>query len=301
MLSAIDEKRAVSSAHLLRTQHKSVQKKPGTCLIVEGDNDIRFFENLIDPQECFLVSANGRLNAVKALSILECQGYAGVLAVVDADYERIRGIPPPSENVLLTDHHDVETMLLVSPALEKLLRSVLPAHQIRLASELAAELRKRLLKSGTVVGCLRLLSQNRGLWLKFEGLKLSTLVRDDGTVDPGDLVREVVRLTPGCRLSQATLKKLLVQARLDDCDPWEVCCGHDLTDALVVTLPGAIHEFALNPSQDRLRDEAGSQHVIERRLPLYYEALHFRRTRLYGAISAWETQHVGYSVLPRNP
>jgi Protein of unknown function (DUF4435) len=53
------------------------------------------------------------------LAILEQRGFQGVLAIVDADFDRL--VPPTyqSLNLLLTDAHDLETMLIQSPALEK--------------------------------------------------------------------------------------------------------------------------------------------------------------------------------------
>ena len=94
----------------------------GSFLIVEGKTaDFRFYRRFIDEQRCQIVPAHGKTNACDAITILEEDEFPGVLALVDADFWRLEGIDTPSSNVFLTDSHDLESMIVKSQALEKVL------------------------------------------------------------------------------------------------------------------------------------------------------------------------------------
>lgn len=59
------------------------------------------------------------------MSILEKDAFLGVLAIVDADFDILESKLPESKNVLFTDAHDLETMIMKSFALEKVLSASL--------------------------------------------------------------------------------------------------------------------------------------------------------------------------------
>ena len=94
----------------------------GTFLIVEGQTaDFRVYRRLIDPKQTKITPAHNKDNGLAALKILEDADVDGVVAIVDADFWRLEGLEPTSPNLFITDRHDLETMLLESPSLEKLL------------------------------------------------------------------------------------------------------------------------------------------------------------------------------------
>ncbi|MCU0286443.1 MAG: DUF4435 domain-containing protein, partial [Acidobacteria bacterium] len=93
----------------------------GAFLVVEGDTDARVFRDFID-NTCILIPAEGKDNAVKALEMLEKSGFQGLLVIVDADFWRLEGHKTVSMNLLLTDNHDFDTMILSTPeVMEKVL------------------------------------------------------------------------------------------------------------------------------------------------------------------------------------
>ena len=57
--------------------------------------------------------------AIEILEILEKSNFQRVLAIVDADFDRLENLANKRPNLLPTDTHDLETMLIKSPALEK--------------------------------------------------------------------------------------------------------------------------------------------------------------------------------------
>lgn len=101
------------------------RKYPGndtqSFLVVEGSTDEKLYRSFIDEDKCQIIVADGKTPAIEVLSLLKKEHFVGVLALVDADFDILEG-KPAIENVLLTDTHDLETMLMRSPALAKVLR-----------------------------------------------------------------------------------------------------------------------------------------------------------------------------------
>ncbi len=108
-------------------------------LIVEGDTDGKFFQKLINREKCQVTISHNKANAKTILQILEEESFLGILAIVDADFEALEGRLPASPNILFTDTHDLETMILQSPALEKFLWSL---HLMKNVQQLRQNLKK---------------------------------------------------------------------------------------------------------------------------------------------------------------
>jgi len=81
-------------------------------VLLEGEKDVRLFSNLLDDGHVRLLPSNGKPNAINALRVLEQDGWKGVLAIVDADFDPIEEITYPLVNLFFTDTHDIETMIL---------------------------------------------------------------------------------------------------------------------------------------------------------------------------------------------
>lgn len=74
----------------------------GSFVIVEGDKDARFYKNYFDPSRCHIEIAFGKENAIGAINILEGDGFEGVLAIVDTDFDFLEGRTYSSSNILST-------------------------------------------------------------------------------------------------------------------------------------------------------------------------------------------------------
>jgi len=75
---------------------------------------------------CLMVNAFNKENAINSLLMLDSNSFPGVLAIVDSDFRVLERNFPTNRNLLPTDFHDLETMLLVSPALDKVLSELDP-------------------------------------------------------------------------------------------------------------------------------------------------------------------------------
>jgi Protein of unknown function (DUF4435) len=273
---------------MTRTLHE------GAFLIVEGDSDARFYKHIVDLRKCRITIAHNRENAVQIVTILQGDNFPGFLAIVDADFDVLEGKVFTSSNIFLTDTHDLETMVLRSPALEKLLLEMGSETKLdEFVKGLGRELREVLLEEGLHLGYLRWVSLRHGHALKFEGLKyraftdLTTL-----TIDQSKLIKTIKDHSQKLHLSDQELQQQIEAIRDETHDKWHVCCGHDLICLLSVGLHKAIGSY------DWKEIEPG---ILERSLRLAYESAWFRDTGLYASVKAWEGINGSFRIIPVAP
>ncbi len=102
-----------NTIRLSRTQFK------GIFVLVEGETDVRVYGRIFQNNEYRTVVSNGKDNAIQALMLLEKEGAKDVFAIADADFDRLNSKDYEDHNIFLTDYHDLESMILNSPAFEK--------------------------------------------------------------------------------------------------------------------------------------------------------------------------------------
>lgn len=261
-------------------------------LLVEGATDKRVYKRFVDEKSCDIVVADGKERAIGALSILEQDNFVGVLAIVDADFLPLEETLPASPNLLLTDYHDLELMMLSSSALEKVLDELGSARKIQdFVEACGKDLRTWLLLTMLPMGYLRLLSLQERLEFKFEGLHIEKFIDEQKLIIIKEkLIRNVQNLTPENTRLKNNLSDLAIQEKLthimdDSHNPLHICCGHDVISLLALGLNRKL-------GSGRVKHEE-----VERALRLAYEFDHFKQTRLYLAIQQWEQGHVPFLVL----
>lgn len=285
MRENITADRIANKLRQLRSQYA------GSFLIVEGKTDARVWRNLVAETKCHVEIASNKDKAIDALEILETNSFAGVLAIVDADFWRLEGTVPPSPNLLLTDHHDLEMMLLHSPALEKLLGEHGSKDRIEeFTKSCGKNIRNLLIDAALPLGYLRWHSRKERLELKFEDLSFKKFVNERTlAVNREELVKTVKNNSQKHGLDEAEILKQMDSLKSDSHDRWSVCCGHDLMKILSVGLGKALGR---NNSNEVASD------LLERNLRLAYEASYFRDTQLYRAIQDWEKANEPFQVMP---
>lgn len=279
-----------NTVRLTRDSHK------GAFLLVEEDTDARLYKRFVNIEACRVIVAHNKENAIGALLELEKQGgIEGVLAIVDADFDILEGTAV-SQGLLYTDAHDLESMIMQSPALEKVLDEFGSEEKIRtFLGQYQKDIRTVLLDAGVVIGYLRLLSLQASLNFNFNNLNFDGFIdRVSLIIDQGQLIR-VVR----SRSHSPDASKLLGAVRTDEdvrvllndlmgssYDSWHMCNGHDLSYILLIGL-----RRALGNSQKL------DVQMLETALRLAYEQAHFRSTKLYALIREWEIAHSPFMIL----
>lgn len=259
-------------------------------LLVEGTTDKNVFKALVDEQKCQITVAYGKDNVKDTVAILEKEKFPGFLAIVDADFAVLEGTAPTKPNILLTDTHDMETMIIQSPALEKVLNEFGSEVKIRaFMSKTGKDIRTILLASGLPIGYLRWVSLLDNLSLTFEGADFNKFVEKETlAVSTSKLIKTVKDKSQKPALIETQIQSRMQDIKDDAHDHWHVCCGHDLVDILSIGLCKAIGTCNTNDVKSN---------ILERSLRLAYEQSHFQRTQLYSSIQIWQSSNVPFVIL----
>ena len=224
------------------------------------------------------------------MEILANDRFPGAVAITDANFGRLEGrsLPP---GVLLTDLHDLECMMLASPAWEKLLYELAQPNRIdAFQRQNSRDVLTAIARSAATVGYLRWASLRHGLSLKFEGLSFSRFLRrTDLAVDTARLIEEVKNHSLKPDVDASWLEAEIVALSAHGHDPWEVACGHDAIEILSFALRRVLAAGA----HSEVRRE-----FLERNLRLAYERLFFRKTKLWESLRLWQASNAPYRVLP---
>jgi len=146
------------------------QTHRGSFLLLEGEDDHRFWDRRVS-QGCELVIGDGKQNVEGAVRRLDTRRFSGALGIVDADFDRLQDRALPSPNLLATDAHDLECVLLRSPALDGVLAEYGDRAKIRrFEATQGGTVRDALLARGLIFGRLRWLALRRGWNLPFDEL-----------------------------------------------------------------------------------------------------------------------------------
>lgn len=262
----------------------------GTFLLVEGWTDQTFYERFIDETTCELMSISGKpsskLLIIDVLGILEKDNFDGILAIVDADFDHLETSPHTNPNLIRTDTHDLETMLINSRAFDKVIREFGSQEKM---TKFGRDIRTALLEACMPVGYLLWVSNRDGLNLTFEKIEFSNFI-DKKTlkIDELKLIQEVKNKSQAFTLKDEDLQQRIINQKSGNHDPWQVCCGHHLVEILSLSLRKAIGSA---------NDNDVKPDILERSLRLAYEETYFYKTQIYLSICTWETNNPLFRVL----
>ena len=284
MRNYITADEVANGIRMARTQFR------GTFLIVEGQTaDFRVYKRLVDSKQTKITPAHNKDNALAALKILEDDHFLGILAIVDADFWRLEGLDPTSLNLFITDTHDLETMLLESLSLEKLLDEFGSEQKItNFVANNNMDVRQALLVAARPIGYLRWVSQRSNLSLTFEDLVFSRFIDDDTLhIDIGDLIRVVKNKSNRHDLDDNDLRDKIDKLTDPKHNSWDICCGHDLVCVLSIGLSKVLG----SKNSNEVKPE-----VLEKFLRVGYESTYFLSTQLYQSLQEWEASNLPFRI-----
>jgi hypothetical protein len=262
----------------------------GTLLLLEGSTDCKFFDSFVVKAECQTFPAYGKERALEIVARASAAQLQGLLAIVDADYWHIEGIQPPSHNVVITDVHDIEIMLITSPAVDKLIKEFGSPSKVDryLKGQNVDRLSTALLANALPLGLVRWISWSEGLGLDFNGLALDRYAnRETLVLDISRLISRVLQNSSSSRLDQQQIERRLLEQlgqthRLD-----QICCGPDVLQLLAYGL-----RHALGSCSGQL---ARSEHIAAM-LRMGFDSAYLLTTNLYREVKSWEVKNNGYHV-----
>ena len=247
----------------------------GAFLVVEGVSDAQFWRTRLH-NDCELVDGEGKPNVVGAIDRLDAEGLAGVLGIVDDDYDSLIGVIQTSANLVVTDAHDLECLLCRSTALDSVLAEFGVARKIQaFENATGSDVRTSLLERALVFGRVRWAAVRYDLDVDFRALRVPRFI-DKATwaVDDGELLRVVSG--SGSSLDGDALRRRI--ARLPLADPWRVARGHDMIEILRIGLQRVLGDL---PASEGPKD-------IARILRTAMSPEELQRTTLYKDMRTWE-------------
>ena len=227
-------------------------------LIVEGPDDKEVYEKVTDATSvCFYVDCNCEKHFV-ILNELNSRYSNRLLAIKDADFDRLEGTQHPYSNLLLTDTHDMEGMI-VEECLSKLQGEDADRCKGSNLSDIYSELED--------ISYLKWYNHTNHCGINFSGVTLDLNVTTYFNACVAN-TNNVVSVT----LADMYAFKVAHQGVSEK----ELCNGHDIFERIYVRAHSVIvSNFPKKPFFRRLRRA--------------YPKDKFVNTSLYHDIKAWET------------
>jgi hypothetical protein len=287
MIGQIDGFYVAAQIRLIRQVHK------GTILILEGETDARVFARFIDSNLCDIEIGFGKKNTADALNLLEDEGFPGVVALIDADFDRLLGTTYALESLCVTDFHDLDLTIFASSALDRYIAEHADMDLLKngFESDLRT-VRDRVVNASLPLGYCRFMSERRNLDLYFKDLKHDQFVSsNDLSVDSASLVAELIsRSSTSCTLNE--LQTYIGSEAARQHDPYQLANGHDVAAILGIALRKLL-------ATRRTVQTWASEVEAGLRLAFDWEAI--AGTNLYGCLRAWEETNKPYRIFRRQP
>jgi hypothetical protein len=203
----------------------------------------------------------------------------GVVAIVDADYDRLRGRQRQDTNVCWTSENDLESMIWASEAFFR------ATENIKLDLETSRLHRELVSKAAVPIGSLRFLSGQNGWGLDFKQIRFASFIDSARiTCDDRACCEEVLNKNPQSDLAVGTLLNEISECRNINGMPWSIVNGHDLC------------KIAHLCSLRLFRSGSTSSDSIFERMAKNYKITEFLPTTTCAELQQWEASGHGFRV-----
>ncbi len=270
-----------------------------SLVLVEGQTDQALWTEY-RADRCSLIPAGNKEKAVKALEITNSKtSLRGVAAIVDPDFWLVgRSTPLDLDNLLYDDSPDIETLMINTPALEKVMRHTFVNIATDEIHDFAMKLREEAIRLAVEFGYFRLLDFRQRHYnlmlrrvsdrfadfinektLQFNSNEVATtLLEENSDLSPSELLEQVNEL-------KGHIKPEMV-----------MCRGKDVLSLLALVMPVHFRSvFKREMSQKARKQTTGNE--LGRALRMAFEYAHFFVTTLYARIRSWESANSPYKIL----
>lgn len=255
----------------------------GCFLLVEGPSDSRFVSPRIAKSQCEIVVCGSK--SVVIDSAMEAnRGLTKALGLIDDDFDSILGISYDTSHLVPTDTHDVETLLLSSPALDKTVSEYANQDMLRrLEDDERTNFSVSLLKRALPFGRYRLINAVHGFNVSFIERFSPWKYIDcrNWALDTDRLENEFAKAS---NLDVLTLRGL-TQALPQAPSPWNLVQGHDVIAILLIAFRGVLG----------VKTRCSEENLCSA-LRLAFDEVAFQKTRLHANVKFWEARS-GANVL----
>lgn len=271
---------------------KRTINKQQTYVLVEGDTDIAFYKNIIEKKCCKIKFCDGRENVEKA--ILECNKakIRGVIGIIDRDFDAILGIENDTENLFITDTHDMETMSLKDQTFERVNNEYGDDDKLeKFEKNKKKTLFDKVLEIGICIGKIRLSDKINKFEIGFNDMEIKDYLTDDFEFETENFINNAIRGSKQKNNKYSVVQKI-EEELAKDYDVWQICRGHDLTEIIAACYSNEKASSVGNHKAKYLR-----ANDIERALRMSYVLDKFYNTNLYKSIVSWQSKNEDMRIL----
>lgn len=262
-------------------------------LVLEGEYDILLFKKFIDNEKCKLEIGFGYEKVVEILDILNKRSFNKALGIIDSDFRLLEEEKIEVDNIVSTDHHDLEISVINSDAFQAVLSFHIQEEKLLSKYGDYENFKTHIFSVLRPLSFLKWLNQREKLGIIFkpeepEGKKLdiSKFICPTNLtfIKLEKLIETVLNYCNG--KVKITIKKEDIEKKLNDLikndiDVYRLSNGHDVISLL---------SLSLRKHVSNLNSKSISSEQLQRELYLAYESRHFQESVLYTKIKDWEAK-----------
>lgn len=260
-------------------------------VIVEGRTDCALFKKFVKKGLVKLEIAFGHENVIQVIDELKKNSFEGAIGIIDSDFRILDNDFLDNENIVYTDYHDLEIMLINSNSFDSVLENYVQSEKLDNKYGNIDGFRQHIFNITKHLGYLRWYNRkyNTGLVFKPEKpegkqIDFAQFISIDTLEFLGydSLINCVYNYCQGKtrpNISKEMIKIQLAQF-IHDCEVYHLCNGHDLVHVI---------SLSLRKNISNLNSKSIPADQIAKELILAYESRYFKNTSLYRRIKLWET------------
>lgn len=277
------------------------KNKQKVFILVEGTSDVGFYKNIIDKTKVQIIpmgderrkGTSAKDNVVKAIEMLNNDKTQGVVAIVDTDYDEIVGTKRDMDNLIYTDEHDMETMILKTGAYERFENEFGNQEKVGVYEKECGPILDNILECGSVIGKTRLLSIRKDLKLDFKSVDLENYFNESLEFDWQNYFKQVLYVSQ--KISQKDELSKVLQNDNEKYNIWQLCRGHDLTELIVIFYSDKSKYKLGNSKAKYLKSESVEQFLRA----AYYIPVYFKQTQMFQKLLEWQSKNIEWNLLKR--
>lgn len=265
-------------------------------LVVEGESDEKFFKKFLDFNTCGVSNIGERgkdreNNKVSVREFIEKQNKQNkkcYLGIIDADFDHVLHKDKPLSNIIMTDYHDMEMLILnsrpnMSSIYAELANPILIKEYEKANNKLFID---SIMDVAYEIGLLKLVCVNKDKYhqLCTKELNYSDCIDTMFNIDLDKLISRVIRSNSQKGTSEFEINDQISNEKSMNHDRYQICCGHDVTEILEICFRS---ENGLGFGNEKLINHSR----IESLLRAIYTADAFKKTAMYKSILEWEDKN----------
>jgi hypothetical protein len=282
MMSITNEMDAYDIAQEIRLE-RQVHKG---AFLLEGATDIKRFATFVSERGCSIVNCYGRKNLIEAFDILDEEGFLGIVALADADFDRVLKSLKTIDGIIYSTFHDFDLDWIDEGVLTRYLFEVGNHNKVR-ENGSAGEILKKLLEALKRVSLAKFINAFKSYDIKFSDIDLQSHC-SGFSVDFPSYIAEVFRQNVRKTDIQNHLSTAIEVNAAKEVNLYQLTNGHDVYCLLGVCLREELGERRISQTWGR---------EVECHVRLTFDDERFSRSDVFRALRNWEDNNAPFRVL----